>query len=120
MKFRDIPHIRTIKRLSEAIGYLELGMAKQARACLDGLDAPGPLEAVVELLRGEVARLDHRFHDAAHSFESAARMLAPSHNKPIWLALSAFYRQTGDMNRAIEALACARGALPPKTKPKAN
>lgn len=120
MELGRIGVVRTIKRLSEAIGYLELGMTPQALACLNGLDDPGPFSAVAEMLRGEAARRQSRFQDAARSFEAAARMLPAPDNKSLWLALSSFHRQAGNTDLAIETLAHARGARPPNAKRKAN
>lgn len=126
MELGRIGVVRTIKRLSEAIGYLELGMTQQALACLDvlacldGLDGPGPFRAVAEMLRGEAARRENRVRDAARSFEAAAKMLPATDNKSIWLALSSFHRQAGNTDLAIESLAHARGARPPSTKRKAS
>ena len=120
MKLGGIQVVRTVKRLSEAIGYLELGMTPQALACLEGLDEPGPFTAIAEMLRGEAARREHRFDEAARSFEAAARMLPAPDNKSIWLALSTFHRQAGNTDLAIESLAYARGARPPRARPKAN
>ena len=110
--------VRTVKRLSEAIGYLELGMTQQARACLERLDGPGPFTAIAELLRGEAARREDRFDDAARSFEAAARMMPGPDSKSIWLVLSTFHRQVGNTDLAIATLAHARGARPPRVEPK--
>lgn len=120
MEFGKIQVVRTVKRLSEAIGYLELGMTTQALACLEGLDEPGPLTAIAEMLRGEAARREERFDDAARCFEAAARMLPAPDNKSIWLALSSFHRQAGNTDQAIESLAHARGAWPPRPEPEAH
>ena len=120
MDFNQVSVIRTVKRLSEASGYLQLGLTKRALACLEGLEAPGPLGAAVEVLRGEAARQERRFDDAATSFEAAARMLPTPSNKPLWLAVSNFHRQAGNLPRAIQTLAHARGALPPRAKPNTN
>ena len=120
MELGRIQVVRTIKRLSEAIGYLELGMTQQALVCLEGLDEPGPFTAIAEMLRGEAARREHRLDEAARLFEAAARMLPAPDNKSIWLALSAFHRQAGNTERAIETLAHARGARPPRARPRAN
>lgn len=120
MRFRNPLTIRTVKRLSEASGYLELGLTRQASACLDALGDPGPFSAAVEMLRGEVARRERRFQDAADSFEAAARLLPSPSNKPLWLAVSRFHRQAGNTALAIQMLAHARGAWPPKAKPNPN
>jgi predicted Zn-dependent protease len=120
MEQGSIQIVRTLKRLSAAIGYLELGMTRQALAALEGLDAPGPFAPLAEMLRGEAARREDRLGDAARSFEAAARMLPKPGNRAIWLALSSFHRQAGNTDLAIQSLACARGARPPSAKPKAN
>ena len=112
--------VRTTRRLSEAAGYLELGLTRQALACLDRVGNPGPFAAAVELLRGEAARRERRFDDAAVSFEIAARLLPAPSNKPLWLAASRYQRETGNVDRAIQSLAHARGALPPSPTPRMN
>ncbi len=118
---RNNPQIaRVLRRLSEAKGYLELGMTQHALACLDKIRNAGPFTAAVEMIRGEAARREHRFEAAANSFEAAARILESPHDRPVWLTLSMCYRQAGDTDRAIESLANARGALPPKMRPPAN
>jgi tetratricopeptide (TPR) repeat protein len=115
-----IQAVRTVKRLSEAIGYLELGMVEQALVCLQGLDEPGRFAGIAEMLRGEVARRQHRLDDAARSFEAAAKMLPAPDDKSVWLVLSDFHRQAGNTDLAIETLAHARGAWRRKAKPKEN
>ena len=120
MKFGKLPIIRVVKRLSAAVGYLELGMTQQALACLDDLDDLGPFKAVAEMLRGEAARRERRFDDAARCFETAARMSPGPDSKAVWMVLSNFHRQAGNTDLAIEALAHARGARPPTTRPKVD
>jgi len=120
MELGRIQIVRTTKRLSEAIGYLELGMTRQALAALECVDEPGPFAPLVEMLRGEAARREDRLDDATRSFEAAARLLPEPGSRAIWLALSSFHRQAGNTDLAIESLARARGAGPPRAKPKAN
>jgi len=110
--------VRTVKRLAEAIGYLELGMTQRALDVLEGIEEPGPFTAVAEMLRGEAARLEDRLPDAVYSFEKAARMLAAPDNKSIWYALSQFHLKSGDIDAAIETLSYARGVRPRRTGPK--
>ena len=113
--------VRAVKRLSEAIGYLELQMPRHAADCLKGLDDAGPLTAAVEIIRGEAARRESRFDDAAEAFEHAARILPENPGKFVWLLLSRLYFETGDTQRATETLARARGASPPpQTRPDSN
>jgi len=116
MDFDPLNSIRILKRLRQATGYLELGMADQALERLQGFGDPGPLEAEVAFLRGEALRIQHRYRDAAAALKTAARKAPFPHDRSAWLALSLCYRQAGDTRRAIQSLARARGALPRKRK----
>ncbi|MHC4404954.1 MAG: tetratricopeptide repeat protein [Planctomycetota bacterium] len=109
---------RVARRMKEATGYLELGMPQHTLECLEGLGDLGPFEAEVELLRGYAFRMQRRYDDAAAALKSAARKSPSPQDKSAWLALSNCYRQAGDTNRAIHSLARARGAGPPRRKPK--
>ena len=108
---------RLCKRMTEATGYLELGMAEQALDRLTGLGELGPLEGEVELIRGEALRCQRRYEDAANSFEKAIRNGPAPRKRTAWLGLSLCYRQAGDTARAIQSLAHARGVLAEKPKP---
>jgi tetratricopeptide (TPR) repeat protein len=110
--------VRLAKRVQEATGYLELGMTQHALDCLEGLGELGPFEAEVALLRGEAFRMQKRYDDAATALKTAARRFPPPFDRSAWLALSRCYRQAGDIGRAIQSLARARGAWPPKNGPK--
>ena len=114
--FRQL--VRVGKRLREAQGYFELGMTQHALDCLEGLGELGPFEAEVELLRGEALRLQHRYDDAASALRTAARKFPAPYDRSAWFALSLCYRQVGDVNRAIQSLARARGARPQGRRPK--
>lgn len=116
MSFDGRQLVRVAKRLLQASGYLELGMRQHALDRLDGLGDLGPFEAAVELLRAEALRGQHRYQDAATSFKNAARKFPSPQNKPVWLASSLCYRQAGDILRAIQSLARARGARPRTTR----
>ncbi len=120
MEFGNLPIVRIVKRLSEAVGYLELGMTGLAMASLDGLKELGPFAPVAEMLRAEAARQEHRFEDAASSLATAAQMLPSPGDRRLWQAVSAWHHQAGNTDLAIETLGYARGALPPKAKPKAE
>jgi len=104
--------------MTQAAGYLELGMTQHALERLEGLGNLGPLEAEVALLRGEALRCQKRYKDAATSFKTAAQKAPSPQNRTAWLALSLCYRQAGDTARAIHSLALARGAFPAHTKQK--
>lgn len=107
---------RVAHRLREASGYLELGMSQQALDCLGGLGELGPFEGEVNLLLGEAYGALERFEEAAASLKIAAMALPPPHRRPAFLALSVLYREAGDTERAIQAMARARGAGLPKPK----
>jgi tetratricopeptide (TPR) repeat protein len=114
MAFDERQMFRVAKRLRQAAGYLELGMAQQALDSLEDLGELGPFEAEVELLRGEALRMQKRFKEAAASFTIAAQKFPPPQSVAAWLALSLCYQQAGDTDRAIQILARLRGAQPPK------
>ncbi len=114
MSFDAKQMVRVAKRMQQATGYLELGMAQQALGCLDGLGFLGPFQAEVALIRGAALQKQHRYDEAVQSFEVAARTAPPPLDRSAWLALSLWYRQAGDVNRAIQMLGNARGARPPK------
>jgi len=120
MELGKMQVVRTVKRLSQAIGYLELGMSQQALELLRDFDQPGPFTAVAEMLRGEAARIENRTDDVADSLENAARMLSAPDSKSIWLALSEFHRQAGNIDLAVKTLAYARGARPLRAKPETS
>jgi len=109
--------IRIGKRLSEAAGYLDLGMPQHALRCIENLGDLGPFTVPAEMIRAAAAQMENRFDDAAHSFEMIARFLPSPQNKPAWLAVSDYYRQAGKNDLAIDTLACARGAAPPAIPP---
>ena len=120
MSFSDFQYVRIGRRLAQASGYLELGMAQHALDRLEGLGELGPLEAEVELLRGEALRIQQRYEDAASSFENAAQKAPSPQNRAAWLAVSLCYRKAGDTDRAIQSLAHARGVLPYRPKRELN
>jgi len=106
--------IRAAKRIQEATGYLELGMAQHTLQCLEGLDDAGLLKDEIAELRSSALRLQHGHSNvllANRGEESEPR------TKDSWLTLSLCYRLAGNVNGAVEALACARGAkLPPSAE----
>ena len=106
--------LRVAKRLSEANGYLELGLTQRALDCLEGLGPLGPFEVEVGLLRGEALRRQRRYREAASVLEAAAQKSHSPQDQSAWLALSQFYRQAGSSAKAIQMFARARGAHLPK------
>ena len=109
----EIAHFfRIAKRVTAAVGYLELGMSEQVLASLENLGDLGPFEAEVELLRGQAFRLQHRFEDAAMALKTAATKFPAPQDKSAWLALSICYHQAGDADQALQMLARAGAQAP--------
>ena len=108
-------HIRLSKRLSEADGYIDLGMSQHALDRLEGLGDHGPFEAAVAMLRGKALWLQKRFDEAAENLRVAADGLKSPQSRQAWLAISLYHRHRHDVDNAIDALSRARGAnIPPR------
>ena len=108
-------YARLSRRLSEADGYIDLGMSQHALDRLEGLGDHGPFEAAVAMLRGKALWLQKRFDEAAENLRLAADGLNSPQSRQAWLAISLYHRQQGDIDNAVEALSRARGAkIPPK------
>lgn len=113
MEFDVAKIIRTAKRLQEATGYLELGMAQHSLDCLDRLSDAGPLKAEVAALRDRAQRLQHRCAGTAVSVQDSPVQETTPKSKETWLTLSVCYQLAGDVDHAVQALAQARGAKLP-------
>ena len=92
--------IKTLRQLTAAEGYLELGMPTNAMDQLDQIDEVGPFEPVVELLRGKSLQAQHRYSDAIEPLQRAARMIPAPHNQDAWLSLSICFREDGQQELA--------------------
>jgi len=101
--------VRIAKRLTQAAGYLELGMSQQALDSLECLGPLGPFEAEVEYLRGHALRLQHRYREAARKFRLALEKLPPQDDDAAWRALSQIYRQVGSGLKTGEMCGRTRG-----------
>jgi tetratricopeptide (TPR) repeat protein len=112
--------VRVSKRLTEAEGYLELGLAPQALDRLDGLGELGFLTPAVEMLRGKAMWQQRRYDDAVESLRAAVEHIRGPHNRQAWLALSLYYRDRGLADEAIDSLARARGAQLPDQRPQSR
>jgi tetratricopeptide (TPR) repeat protein len=110
--------VRVSKRLAEAEGYLELGMAQHALDRLDGLDDAGLLASAVDVVRGKAMWQQRRYDDAVESLRSAVARDHSPHHRQAWLALSVYYRDRGLADEAIDRLARARGARLPDRRPQ--
>jgi len=74
----------------------------------------GPFRLAEAILRAEFLKSQVDYGAAAKALENAARMLPSPENQALWLALSTCYREAGDVGRAVDCMAYARGAVPPK------
>jgi len=112
---------RVTKRLRAAVGYYELGMSRHAVQCLDSvlqLGEIGPFRVAEEILRAQFLKSEADYGAAAKALENAARMTPTRDNQALWAAVSACYRDAGDIGRAVNSMAYARGAVPPKVGDK--
>ncbi len=114
MAFDFAKIIRTAKRLQEATGYLELGMTQHCLNRLEGLDAVPPLDAEVMSLRNRAQQHLRDCRATALSLEDAPSQESEPTSKETWFTLSLCYQLAGDVDRAVQALAHARGAQPPR------
>lgn len=113
MNTQNRQYLRIMKRLIEADGYLDLGMTRQAMNTLDTIQDPGDYLGAIEFLRGKALWMEDRIDDAVDSLRFAAEHTMSPFNRPAWLALSAYYRNNGFTDQAIDSLAHARGANNP-------
>lgn len=102
--------IQICRRIVEASGYLELGLAAQALKTLEPLPADGPLGAPVLYLRGQAFRFENRFEEAVEPLTAAAERFPSPVDRHIWMVISDCHFKTGNAADAIESLANARGA----------
>ncbi len=102
--------VRLQRILREAEGYLELGMARQALALLERIEAPGTFRGHLLYLKGEALRALENYQDAVPLLVDAVD-LAPS-NIHAWMALGWCYKRTGRLDEAIESLQRAREVEP--------
>lgn len=117
MNFAQSPStVRIAKRLTQATGYIELGMTLQAMEVLDRAgalaDTEGllPLLSLVEMLRGVATRSHGRHQDVTAALAEAAERLPDMASQSAWLALTACYRHSGDAEAAVNSLGRVRGA----------
>jgi tetratricopeptide (TPR) repeat protein len=98
---------KTIRRLRAAEGYLELNMPKNALDELESIEEPGPLEAVVEFLKGEALKGQQRYEEAVEPLKRAAELVPAPHNQKAWLSLSECFRQGGkeELAEMVEIMA---------------
>lgn len=102
--------VRVMRRLSEAVGCLELGLAGAALRALGGIGEAGPLEPSVAIVRNEAERMLAGLHRVAGESGEAGSSDGPVADGTAWLVLSWCLRQAGQLNHAIDSLGRARGA----------
>jgi tetratricopeptide (TPR) repeat protein len=98
----SLDRIRRQQLVSQAEGYLELGMAGHA---LDALDRFGDLDALSDhalYLKGESLRALGRFREAIEPLKRAA--LGRPEHVHVWLALGWCHKRCGRLDLAIESL----------------
>ena len=98
---------KAIRQLAAAEGYLDLGMPQHALDELTGVDESGPLEAPVQLLRGEALKALEKYSEAIAPLQRAAQLIPAPHNKAAWMSLSECFRLRGQVELAdvVEAFA---------------
>lgn len=98
---------KTIRQLAAAEGYLDLGMPQHALDELIGVEESGPLEAPVQLLRGEALKALEKYGEAIAPLQRAAQLIPAPHNKAAWMSLSECFRLRGQTELAdvVEAFA---------------
>jgi len=106
----DITSCRRRQLISQAEGYLELGMTEHALIMLDRLEAEGSLEAHVHYLKGEALRAAERYPEALVELRQAAK--GTPDDIHIWLSLGWCYKRTNRIMLAIQSLEEALGIEP--------
>jgi Flp pilus assembly protein TadD len=94
--------VRHQQLVSQAEGYLELGMARHALDVLNRWGDPVTLPDHALYLKGQSLRELGRCREALEPLSRAAK--GDPDNISIWLALGWCYKRTGKLDRAIESL----------------
>ncbi len=108
--------IRVSKRLTQASGFLELGLPEQALAVLNNLGPTGPFEAQVELLRGEAYRRQQKFQEAAVAFRAAAEKSLSTRDRQALMLMAVCFQQSSKVVEALRRLAQSPDASSPEAK----
>jgi predicted Zn-dependent protease len=86
---------RTVRRLTAAQGFLELGMPEHALEELEAITEGGPFQPVVELLTGQSLKEQKRYEDAIEPLQRAAVSIPAPHNRDAWMSLGECFRHGG-------------------------
>jgi hypothetical protein len=108
MKAKRAQACQVARRLLEAIGYLELGMAEQAKSCLVVAGRNATFAPVAKMIRDEMTRRKERLGDDAVALEVMHPMAPEPVDHEIVLALTRCYRQAGNGKNPLWASADTR------------
>lgn len=86
---------KTVKGLSAAEGYLELGLPQRALGELDRIADPGALLPYCQYLRGQALKQLDRYEEAIEVLQDAARTMPAPVNRKVWEDLSQCFRHQG-------------------------
>jgi hypothetical protein len=110
MKSEHVRTARAAKLLLEAVGYLELGMIRQARGCLGDTDGHDALAPAVTMVCEEAARRDGR------SSDDAPPVASKPVSEEILLALGHCFWDAGQQEWAAKAFACTQETARPPAR----
>lgn len=98
---------RTLRHLSAAEGYLELDLPALALEELADIEAGGPLEALVELMKGRALMAQAQYEAAMQPLRRATQLMPALRTRGAWLTLSECFRRDGrnDLADMAEKLA---------------
>lgn len=107
---------KTLRRLSAAEGYLELNLPALAVEELEGIEAGGPLEAVVELMRGRALMAQQHYEAAMEPLRRASQLMPALRTRGAWLTLSECFREDGrddlaDMAKELAESSSSSGSV---------
>lgn len=108
---------QTMRHLTAAEGYLDLGMAEHALEELQSVEPAGPFEAVACLMKGKAFTLQERYDNAITQLQRAAEIIPAPDNRDIWLWLSECYRRHGREDLAEEAARHVENPPPREERP---
>lgn len=108
---------KTMRHLTAAEGYLDLGMADHALEELRSVEPSGPFEAVVCLMKGKAFTLQERYGNAITQLQRAAEIVPAPDDRDIWLWLSECYRRHGREDLAKEAARHVENPPPIEQRP---
>lgn len=86
---------KTVRRLTAAEGYIELGLPEMALKELEAVDGTGPFEAAKCYLTGEALKAQQKYAEAAGYLQRAATMVPLPQSRPVWVSLSECLRRIG-------------------------